>query len=468
MATDYRFIAGGTTYYLKPSGQARTAFTGTGTPWTASSTTPFAIQQDDVTGPRLSLRPAVGQRIVGIGPAIATLTTTDITYETIEREIPIGISATTRENALDAKQVLMRALDTWSVGLPAQLSVKPDGVTAAVYWEILGASWADTDISWNDEMRATLLRGVITLLVRPFGGKDADSGDLIFSSQSFNNTVTTDTRSMGSTGAGDLTNEGQPLNLAISPATTQARFLMASVAERIAVTGGFGSTTVTTSFTSVGSAGLNLFNLMTRPNLAVRLVVDATISSSGSTDYIDGIKADLQLNSGGTYHTAEFQGLSTTAARRLFDFGDIPIPILPFDGHDTANVSLTVTLSMRKSSAVNTVSCLINYVEVLLYWEYCTISTVGVTSSEALVISSYPVQTGRTSLPYPEAQARRVGGNQVKSFAAIEGEVPRYRRGASLWLASTDDDVPGGVHNASATFSVGARQCALYRSARAD
>lgn len=468
MATDYRIIAGGTTYYLKPSGQARVPFTGSGTPWTAQATTPFEIQMNDVTG-RFSPRVTAGQRMVGVGANVPVLTTTDITYEAVEWPLPIAISATTREVALDARQALLRALDNWAVGLPAQLYVHPDGVTAAVYWEVLGATWQEVDRSWNEEHGRGFLRGVVTLLVREFGGRDAFVGDVIFSSQAFTNTSTGDTVSMGTSGTGDLTNEGQPLNISITPSATQARFHVASIHQQLVQTSGFAGTTVGTSYTTIGTGSMNLSALLTRPALAVRLLADVNVTSTGSTDRISGVQALLQVNSGGTYATIEHPAISlTVGSRRLYDLGDVPVPAVPFGGHDDANLTFGVTLQMKKSSAADTVTATVSYIEVLLYYEFCTISAVSVTSSEIARVVGFASQTGRTSLPLPAPVAVRTGSSQTLQIAALEGQAPRYRRGASLWIAGLTEDAPGGTKNNAHTFTVSAQQCPLWRSIRSD
>lgn len=471
---DIRIIAAGTTYYIV--GRGVTWTTGSGTPWTSSATTPFGLAMNDTSGERLAFRPAPAARPLGVGINVPTLIPLSADYEpVVEVAIPIDIRASSKEYAIDAKQALMRALDGWATGLPAQLYYLPNGVTAALYYEILGARWDDLPISWNEEIARPALRTVLTLTIRPHGSLDggASSGDLLLNAVTFTNVATGNTSGLGSTGTGDLANEGQPMNVAFTPSATNARWYLASIHEQVRVTAGFSGVTVneasTVTYNQVGTGVLNVASLLTRPALAARLLVRvATLTNWGCY-----FQAQLLLASGAVYHTITLSDalVGTTSTGRLLDFGDIPIPLVPFPNHGTSTANLTVNiLAIRNSNGGSAAVCTLGAIEVLLYYDFCVISNASITSTETLYITSYPVQSRRTLLPLPTPVAVRAAGTpqQSRGRVPIEGTAPRYRRGATLWLAMTTDDSWAGTQNTGHTASVTAWQAPQWRAVRAD
>lgn len=468
MAPSIRIIADGTTYHFAAGGAApAAAYSGSGTPWTAAGTTPFEVAMNDVTGPRWSPATADPQIVIAPSPVTNTPVVAERTYDVITETIPVQVRGTDKGNCILARQVLLRALDAGEVATPPVLRVEMDTAQSTVYYEVLSAVWRDVPRSYNEENGIGLLRGELVIIRAPFGGDI--TGETVINAVTIGNAPTAATdnvESMGTSGAGDLTSEGQPAQIVLGPPTaTIPRFYMASVQSVVYTNSGFvGTATNTATYTTVGTATLNLAALLTRPKLSVRLLV----RFSAVTTNAHVIKVQLALNGGSTYYTvnASTLALGTTATGRLLDLGDIPVPLGLISGHSSATANLTVTV--QALSQVGAGNITVGYVEALLYYEFCQVRAASVTTAQRIVVEGCAVQSNRVLLPLEAPRAFRTDGSQMLQPAVIEGEAPRYRRGASFWLAMLDADEDGSVHNTGRQATLTMVQGPLYRSLRND
>lgn len=468
MAPSIRIIADSTTYHFAPGGTSpATPYDGSGTDWTSASTTPFEVAMNDATGPRWSPRSAEPQIIIAPSPITNTPVVAERTYDPITETMPVQVRGTTKGNAIEALQALLRALDTGEVAQPPLLYVEMDTTHAVTYYEILSAVWRDVPRSYNEELSQGLIRGELTITRQPFGGDI--TGETVINAVTIGNAPTAATdnvESMGTTGSGDLTSEGQPAQIVLGPPTaTIPRFYMASVQSVVYTNSGFvGTATNTATYTTVGTATLNLAALLTRPKLSVRLLV----RFSAVTTNAHVIKVLLALNGGSTYYTVDAStlALGTTATGRLLDLGDIPVPLGLISGHSSATANLTVTV--QALSQVGAGNITVNYVEALLYYEFCQVRAASVTTAQRIVVEGCAVQSNRVLLPLEAPRAFRTDGSQMLQPAVIEGEAPKYRRGASFWLAMLDADEDGSVHNTGRQATLTMINAPLYRSLRND
>lgn len=476
MASDVRLIISGTNYYFAYGKAA--AWTGSGTPWTSQSTTPYELADNAVTGEAWT--PTADAPTRAYAPALnggGALAVSDVSYDVVTEQIPIQIRGSTPANRALAYRALKRALDTGLNRRAVVLAVEPNdpaSTLSPVYYEVLAGDVQPLGRSMfgAEQQRATtdgrqLLRATLTLVRRPLGGclQGTDSPETAVNSVTLTNTITSNFTALTCT-RGDLINAGQPMNVTITPisSATISRLYLATIVAGEGDSTGFGSTALSGSYTSMGIAtfsGTNLATLLTQYPVTPRLFV--RLSSIGATTTI---KINLALAGGSTYHTIDFSDTSfaSTATGRLIDCGDIPIPITPGIGI-TGNPDLRVDVQGAGSG-----NATVGFVEVLFYYDFCVIGGVDATSSIAFGLAEFPANDGRVMLPFEQAQAyTTTGGTQVRTPLTIQGTPPRCRNGGYLWMYATTEDQWAGVQNTAHTYTVVANQAPLYAGGlRAD
>lgn len=466
MASDIRFIISGTNYrFAYGATTAPTAYTGSGTPWTVQSTTPFKLRMEGIWAPKA----AEPDRSYAPAPAGGgALAVNAVSYALIEETIPIAIQGTTPAARATALRALRRAL---AIGLNRRaviLAFEVNDVSSGmspVYFEVLHADVQTDARTLTGEFQQTAtadgrrsLWATITLTRRPLGGilQGTDTPETVANAAALSNVQGGNTVLI-TPSRGDLINDGQPLNLTITPAAgvTALRYYLATIAGNEVDTTGWGSTALSSSFASLGVAtfsGSNLATLLTQYPVTARLFVRLSAISSSA-----GLRCLLSLAGGSTYHTVDLSGNVGTVNGTLFDCGDIPIPIAPGPGI-AGNPDLRVDVRAAGSG-----NATVGYVEIILYYDYCVIPGASTSSTVSLELASYPVNDGRVMLPFEQPQAfTTTGGTQVRQPLQILGSAPRARNGASLWLYGTRDDTWPGTHNTSDSYTVNAYSAPLY------
>lgn len=451
--------SGGTNYYL--SGSTTTPYTGSGTPWTAENTTPYRLSLNDAT-PIWVPQPALAQMVYGGGPPFRSgRKPVYLSYDDVTEQVGIQMYANSADNAAALLQQLRRILNTALFTVRCILAVQTGTNTA--YYEISSADVVETNSYLTEgPTTAVLIRATITWTRTPFGGR-LSTGETLLSSASFTNTGTgtPDNVEAYSTGAGDLINQGQPLNVKFLGASVTGRIWLASILERKYSTQNVGafSTTSTTgslkcsmSFTmtnepedNAGIKGRVMLRLSAvSSNTQMRAIV--TLFSSGSSEIYRSPWVSPPV-AGATL--LDMGGFSLEALRR----GNMGSRLLAVDFYqrstDGANATVTTT-----------------YQEALYYYTFCQIDKGGSTfavSPSGVRALGFVEQTNRPCLPWTPTAIYQTNGSDLNEILNVRGTLPLYYPGASLyaaWLSGTY------THSTTDTATITATHAPLYQTLR--
>jgi hypothetical protein len=467
MPNQSRLISGGTTYYLEGGSE----YTGSGTPWTVVTTSPYEIAMNDVAGANWTPQAALRQEVYGGGPPFGDGQTLIYnSYGNVTETVVIQCRATSHDNAVFLLRQLRQILNTALFSTPCQLAVQPNGATNAVYFEIYGADVQEHPGFVNEEAAnvaagSALVRAVVTWRRSAHGGY-LSAGETLINAGSFKNTGTgsPDNVEAFSAGVGEMITEGGPLNIKFLPTTASsdpATIYLASISSRVyqAFTGS--STTTSTTFVSIGSpSAFTATSLLTSRGLKVRAIGRFSAMSAN---------AEIRLQ----YGTAAYV-LQTTrgvvpgvGTATLVDFGVLLLPS-QYLASVTAADDIAMAMYVRSidGSAV-AVTC--GYVEVLLYYDFCQISVAGnqnmtVASNEYLYVDSYVSKTNYPALPRPIPRARIYSSADVMNYVCeIRGSVPRYYSGASLYAAWVNIS---DLHTTTWAATISAFHAPLFKTLR--
>lgn len=475
---------GGTNYYLSGGAATQTVYAGSGTPWTAESTTPYELALSENSGPVWTPTAPTPTRYTYGGPpfGIGAFPFAQ-SYGSVTESVGVLMRATTKDNAFFLLRQLRNVLDAAIGGGNVLLGVT--GGTNTAYYQIIGAVMQENpayiyELNATTNSSAHLIRATITWERSPFAGR-LGGGETLINGVSFNNP---DTEAF-STGAGDLIYEGSPCNYIVRPTSDPGIFgiryvWLASVQSATTLTVSSGSPWSTTGTTygtgaSVRVADLNISAMITNPRLRVRLI--ATMSAATITnEYRFALRA-----SGGSADIIYSPVISTTngdnlVIERRIDSGPLPLSLLPLPTQGSALSSLfEVYLQVRSTTGGSATGTLTNVVA-LIYYDYCEIfipsSTLwGDTSTTdyELTVASFAEYTGYAALPLPYPQATLTDpdtNDELAALAQIRGTVPRYYSGATLWMQAADI-ASDEIYIETRTFTVTATHAPLYRTLRA-
>jgi hypothetical protein len=463
MASNTRLISGGTTYYLAGGGLAQIPYAGSATPWTLQTTTPFELSLNDIT-PTWTPVPAPSVPILGGGPPFRLgRSIIAKSYDTITEQVGIQMRATSLDNAVALLRMLRQILNTTLYDSPCILAVQPDGATNTTYFEILYADVPETpDYITENATGAAIFRATITW-VRTIGSAGALT-TLI-------NAVTIENRSSGSpdnveslgTLAGDLVNEGQPLNLKLVANASIDRMYMATVHERVAIACASTKTTTTINFFTVPTTAvitnargralkarfLARFDTFTNP---AKIQLRARVTGAGTVTYTSPL---LTLPA----------GAATTST--LLDFGVFDLSVL----RSIFNATLApVVLVDLLSSDGTSVTARLDYIEILLYRTFCLIPDTGLDGAFSLVVeqaNDYNVNGVVTPSTPPRLYSVTTADGLLNAPISYRGMLPRAYAGASLWLGWLDNGASANIsHTTTATLTATATHLPLFHTLR--
>ncbi len=213
-------LADSTNYYLSGGAATQTIYAGSGTPWTAESTSPYEIAQNEVLG---SWTPTVAEArtLSSGGVPFSNIGAVPIyqSYDNVVETLGIQMRATTHNNAVALLRQLRQLLNRPPAFVPAVLAVTSGSNTD--YSEILRATVQETT-SYQTEA-GFLIRAQVPWTRRAFFGL-LSAGESLASSVAWTNAGTgaTDNVIALSTGSGDLIYEGSPLNIEWDPTSGAA------------------------------------------------------------------------------------------------------------------------------------------------------------------------------------------------------------------------------------------------------
>lgn len=457
-----------TTYYLSGGGASQTPYAGSGTPWTAESTTPYELSLNDVTGSIWVPQPTPRQVIyTGSPPFRDGRSPLYAGYGNMQEEVGIqlraasGGGATAKDNAIFLLRQLRRILNSAMYAVPCVLAVK--GGTNTTYYEVYSADVPEqpTYLSEPDGF----FRATITWTRSAHGG-------LLSAGETLLNAVTIENRGTSSpdnveayaAGSGDLVYEGQPLNLVwtAGQAGTYSKLWAASIYSRVYSTSGAGS--LTTNSTTGADATLASFDVtpvLFRQALKPRIMIHATCASNAQYKilvYFGGATKQLVYISP--------QWIQTTATvSTLVDTGYFSLATVRFYT-GIASPSLNVVLRYRSTNGSNATVTLTSS-QYLLYYDFCIIGSSGavtLTNTDSYLFDCFPVQSNIAALPYWPGRVLVTHDSVATASVDYRGVLPRYWYGSSLWLAWLDS----GAYTTTQTATVTAAQAPLFRTVRGN
>jgi hypothetical protein len=454
-------------------------YTGTGTPWTSASTTPFRLANADTTGPQWAPKaaPPVPQYSGG-PPFISRTTLVAQEYADVDEIIPLHVYASSHDNAAAAIRVLRQQLTAALALGPCYLGWKPNGATNTLYYEITAAQIQENPRSLNDELPTHAVRCQLTCHRSALGGHLSTSATPVtaaaVASTSFGNapnSATPNIRAFANV-SGDLAYSGQPLNLRIAQGsftnTNAERAYIASILAQQYDNVDAATTRSTTSTTGViaasyefnvtsyiGTDGVRPRVLFALDNPTAILEVRAVVRTGGSS------------STGTIIYTSGWQAAG--GSDNLFDMGMFAVDALRDiyrDAEVTQVTNLTVEFWIRSTSG-GSASAKLLYTSLLWYYEFCTISTTWADAPyDYLVLQTFANRQHYLAAPLqvPRCTVIEEDGSSdaPATLAVVRGEYPKARVGASLWIGWVGD----GGYVSTETVTITARTAAQWFTLR--
>lgn len=453
-------LSEGVSYYL--SGSTKTNYTGTGTPWTAETTTPYRLSLNDGS-PIWVPQPSPARLVMSGGILV------DQSYDTIVESVGVQMYANSADNAIALLRQLRQVLNTALWSLPPLLVIQ--GGTNTAYYEIYGADVVET-ASYITEGSATniVIRATITWTRAAHGGVASlttlQSGITVTNSGTGANN---NTRALGAL-TGDLIYDGMPLNIKFAPASagSRYRFTFATVYQRTYVTAISGSDTTSSTtgvpaWTDTTAAltnpartrnGLRLKVLLRCTSISAKARVRLTITNgAGTSTFWEGPWVASPGSTGVCQIDITPQGVALDFVRRaMFESGDLSF-ILYIKSTDGTSIT------------VNTHS-----VEYLLAYTFCRLSSgsiaISTSNSSFVAIEQAQNLNGTAYVPCigtAQAGIDTAGTDFPYTPISKYGTLPRAISGASLYFSWTDTN---GDHANTDTATVTTQLLPLYQTLR--
>jgi hypothetical protein len=437
-----RLISNSTDYYLTGS---HTAYTGSGTPWTAENTSPYELSATENSWTPTS---APGTLITTGGqPFTPDSTPIYLGYGTVRETVGIQCRGSTLNNAIALLRQLTAIFARGVSDTPTILAVT--GGTNTAYYEI---RQADTQESAAHIVQTASDVVVLSLTVTwtrtPFGGL-LSAGETLNNASSMSDDATgsPDTVVAYGTGIGDLIWEGSPLNLTLSSGVTSGQYLSkAWIASVLSAAGSTTGAATVSSPTTISLANFDISGAANRPAIRARAVAMLVDTGGAGT-------ATLKVYTSGSTQTLLYQSetLDIGSTATLYDFGPIPIT-------DSPATTLTMRLEVVPSGNLT-----LTYTQYLLYYDYAIVTftpDVAVTgTTSTMVITTFRATSGLPVLPLRAPRATGHNGQAI-----VYGSIPRYFSGASFWgvvaINSTETVAT------SRTYTVTAVHAPLFRTLR--
>jgi hypothetical protein len=461
MPLDVRIISQGTTYYLVNSSGVPTA----GGAATGVSTTPYSLNVREWT-----LTAAPGSPIVSGGPPFRIGSELIMRgYDTVTETITVNIAASSNDNAVALLQQLRRILNPAVVGVPALLFWQPNTGTNPVYFEILAADVQELGRQQNIALGYTNVQCQVTWLRSPFGGR-ITTPETLASGVVFNNGGASGNVITLSAGAGELANEGQPLNMRYlnntGTADTGALWVASIHDRRRDTSSGTLATSSTTGVLGAITASDDIATAFTRRGLKLRLFVMATVSSNAQCRievYGNGATSFTPLIVSPWYG-------STGGVAALLDSGAVNLwPLMRRTIGSSANYFILAYLRYRSTDGLSSSVTVGGETQRLLYYDLAVLNltrsvTIG-TGTHQVALDCFPEASGVALLPYQPRGVLLGSSSPSPQSGPVElrGTAPRYFSGCNLWLAWNR---PNGSYNPADTGLVTVTHAPLYRTLR--
>lgn len=469
MANNSRLISGGANYFIEGGAE----YTGSGTPWTVVTTSPYELAMNDVAGPPWTPQAATRQEVYGGGPPFRNGQSLIYdSYGNVIETLVIQCRANSHDNAVFLLQQLRKILNTALFSAPCVLAVQPNGATNAVYFEIYGADVQEHPGFVNEEAAnvaagSALVRAVVTWRRSPHGGSAALA--TLFTNTTFTNNGSGNLTSLGAL-TGDLIYEGQPLNLKIDgPAASSTNvdtIWLASAHSRAKTThtSATGSTTTSTSVHSTATIDATPLLANRGIDLAIFVRFSSVTAGNKALFSMQVTTDDAKVI---TPQTA-WSPMPVTSGTTMVYAGTFSL--------DGQRIPLATAITLEytfwvKSTDGTTVAYTVDYTESVFAYTVAEI-TQNAASSLAygngdglLYVTSAQNLNGQAWFPLTPTRVYRAlsAGVNVSYTPTLRGEAPRAFSGASLWAAWTGTLA---VHTTTDTLRVTPTHAPQYVSLR--
>jgi hypothetical protein len=446
-------LVGSTTLYLNNGSRTtRQVYTGSGTPWTAASTTPFVIANNDTTGERWRLiTPPRTPLQSGAAPFSPWLATQAYSVGNRLLSIPIQMAASSDANLSTLKEELLALLyDTLRAeGFYLQVAWASKTVIAGIE----SAQFQEDARFWNDEQAHHMLRGTLTLECR-IGSRTAYQ-------TATTTTITNATASsiFGSV-AGDWRRIGQPLNLVLSGGTTLdapnvPKRLFLATCHQSGRSSNLNDSLVTSS-TSGGTEQGTLTFAGPSTIRSTRFRVLAYISNASSNLEVRAIVRYNFTTTGAVLYTSPW--LAAGTGNVLVDLGSFN----PALRYRSGGPDFAINLQPRSTTGANTTGEL-EYLYLLEYYTFGDLRTTytvpnPITDTQYRINSASPGLT--TVGPTPASAVEETGAGVVTQQMEVRGDLPVAIRDATLWVAW----ISNSAFSFSDTCSLNATYLPLYET----
>lgn len=454
----------GTIYLSGTAGE----YTGSGTPWTSQSTTPYELSNNDVTGNIWTPQAAIAQTVYGGGPPFRMgQTLISKNWANVTETLGVQMRATSHNSAVELLRQLRQLLNQSIYSRPAQLIVKPNGATSAVYFDIYQADVQELATHFYEGTSGhVLIRAAVTWTRSPFGSR-LTSGETLINAGSFGNTGTgsPDNVVAYSAAAGELIYDGQPLNLDITFSSSAWQYCAATIQSMEYST--TGNTTYTTSSTTGATTAIaTTFSADAATDIIAlrgRFLIRFTSPSSNIQVRITVIaEASGTLTS---LYTSPW--ITPDAVSTVVDFGGFPLDSVRNTNITSANIAFS--LGYRSTNGASA-SITLHNTQFLQYYTFCNVALTGISavSGTTFRLASFVERSLLPAQPFPYPTAFLLGSGRAQNPMLIRGRAPVYIYGSSLYLmwydrsGGTDDR----VHTTTRTATVTVTGSPLYHTLR--
>lgn len=449
----------GTAYTIHLAGSG-TSYTGSGTPWTSQSTSPYVLSMNGVTGSIWTpTAPPLVDILSGTPPFADGATPVFRGYGNRTETIGIQMYASSYDNAVDLLVRLRLALSPGLTTYAPSITVRYNGATNTIGFSVVSGTVQELPDFVNQEAGASprILRATMTLVLRPMGYKDAA---LINNASTMNNSGTsapTNLRAFGTLTA-ETIYEGAPLNLIMDTgATSFSRMYLASAIGRVYTT--TGAATYTTSSTS-GAVSSNVVtdstagNYINRYSARCRFLVHASVAATAQFR----LEVAFATTSTAPFYTSPWIS-STGGVAQLIDCGSVAINALRSSlAFSTANFVVSIRYRSLSGASVSTV---VTSWQFLYYYDFCIVNPNYAAGNigTAIAIDTFADNTGSgTRSP----RCYTVSGTDATGVVDMRGTPPRYYAGCSLFAAYLTGTT--GLYTVANTMTATVRGLTQYRT----
>lgn len=452
-------ISGGTNYYISGGAATQTVYAGSGTPWTAESTTPYELSLNERAPIYVPLA-APGIPVVSAG-GITTwgAEIVAVGYDSVTEQIGVQMRATTHDNAVALLRQLRQVITTGRRTYPPLLAVTSGTNTG--FFEIL---WGDVQETTDYLVEPVgTIRAALTIVRAPHAMPA--TATTLLNGVTFTNDGTE--QSLGSL-TGELIHEGHPMNVKmtggqLTDSSAGQRKIYAAVVASAEASAAIGFAFSGSSTT----AGRVSDPTELAPNVLAGTHFRCLVRVTSPTANFEARYVALLGRSSGTlgdYAYGPWVRPNGTQ-NQMMDLGPLHVPVSLQEYMAVGSQRIAFDLDVRSGDG-SAASATIDRIYALQAYTFCTIldTPIGTSSSFAYLLNGFVIYDGSARIANPPNTGLILNSTEEMTQPMIpRGAPPRAFSGASLWLNWQRMNTG---HSTSNTITVTATTAPLYRTIR--